>query len=515
MPKDLPPELWSYIFDLAADEDVIFYPGLPTTMAQSTWFKPPWKDDWQLRTPQDAINMIQRRSYATKKTVIATCRGWRRLGTEFLVRCLFFDNPTKLRDLCAIFDRDPGLGWWARRIHITHFSNGRGPKIDDFENPLISILHHCPNLEIFIVDWPMASSFGPIAETLGAYCTKLRTVHWHVPSETLPKVIWALDSLPSLVSVHIEFDAPTVDSDTITLGAASNVRLNLVNLHQLSLRGFCQEFLEQATGWNFPGLRSFSFDFGSNRHDLPDLVSFLAHHGTQLLLLDLDCIPPLDVCTILDMCPLLVVFSFNPDWKLPSMNGNDTLTNANSEDDFSQPVAIVNRPHEHIKHIGLHGLLYAFGVGYAAEYASVDPLRTMMIRRANDRNFDALVKANFPSLRCVRVLSPTVLLDLDAADGPDVLCFERWERWWNMCNHMGVRLEDCTGAQLGILPQDEEDEEEEVEEEEERWDDDETECEYKNDTGGGVSVTELRQLLDECRKMSAERDNPTFEFTFH
>ena len=66
MAERLPPELWSHIFDLAADEDTIFYPGLQTSMAQSTWSKSPW-GGWTVRTPQDTISTIQRRSYATKK----------------------------------------------------------------------------------------------------------------------------------------------------------------------------------------------------------------------------------------------------------------------------------------------------------------------------------------------------------------------------------------------------------------------------------------------------------------
>src|SRR5262249_24446128 len=123
--------------------------------------------------------------------------------------------------------------------------------------------------------------------------------------------------------------------------------------------------------------------------------------------------------------------AFNLDWRLASDDDHATI--------------LVNRPHEYITHIGCHGLLYAFGVGYAATYASVEPLRSHMIRIANDRNFDALTRINFPALKCVRVLSTTVLSDLNAADGPEASCFERWERWWDQCAHQGIRLEDCTG----------------------------------------------------------------------
>lgn len=69
MPVELPSEILNTIFDLAADEHVIFDPSLPNAMAESTWFTP-LPDQWQLRTPQDSLNLIQRRSYATKKVCV-------------------------------------------------------------------------------------------------------------------------------------------------------------------------------------------------------------------------------------------------------------------------------------------------------------------------------------------------------------------------------------------------------------------------------------------------------------
>jgi hypothetical protein len=65
----LPAEIWTHIFDLAADEDVIFQYALPTSMAESAWFKN-FFGEWGLRSPQEALNLIQRRSYATKKVRI-------------------------------------------------------------------------------------------------------------------------------------------------------------------------------------------------------------------------------------------------------------------------------------------------------------------------------------------------------------------------------------------------------------------------------------------------------------
>jgi hypothetical protein len=61
-----PAEIWTQIFDLAADEDVIFQYGLPTSMAESAWYKN-GLDQWLLRSPADALNLVQRRSYKTKK----------------------------------------------------------------------------------------------------------------------------------------------------------------------------------------------------------------------------------------------------------------------------------------------------------------------------------------------------------------------------------------------------------------------------------------------------------------
>lgn len=62
---DLPAEIWTHVFDIAADEDVIFHHGLPTAMAESAWSKD--SGEWALRSPQDALELIQRRSYGTKK----------------------------------------------------------------------------------------------------------------------------------------------------------------------------------------------------------------------------------------------------------------------------------------------------------------------------------------------------------------------------------------------------------------------------------------------------------------
>lgn len=64
---EFPDELWRQIFDLAVDEDMIFQPWLLTSMAESAWFKNALFDEWCLRPPQEALNLLQRRSYASKK----------------------------------------------------------------------------------------------------------------------------------------------------------------------------------------------------------------------------------------------------------------------------------------------------------------------------------------------------------------------------------------------------------------------------------------------------------------
>ena len=50
-----------------------------------------------------------------------------------------------------------------------------------------------PCLETFIVDWSMTSAFEPIVDTLSMSCWNLWTVHWHIPTKLLSKVILALD----------------------------------------------------------------------------------------------------------------------------------------------------------------------------------------------------------------------------------------------------------------------------------------------------------------------------------
>ncbi|KAJ6475925.1 hypothetical protein C8R47DRAFT_985632 [Mycena vitilis] len=517
---DLPSELWTQVFDLAADEDVIFQHGLPTTMAESAWFKD-FFGEWALRSPQDALGLVQTRSYATKKAIVRTCKKWRDLGSEFLFRCLYFNNPARLLTLCAILDSSAAtttatasLGWWTRRIHLTRFyaNTTRGTTPETLQDALISIIRHCPNLEIFIIDWPLTvSTFGPIADALATFASKsLRTLHVNVPTSALPKVIWALDSLPRIFAAHVELEPCTAleeleTSDDTHLGAAGDITLRFPHLQQLSVQGQIQEFVEQATGWTLPALRHVSLNCGTRRVDLPDTLAFLAVHGAPLLFLDLYSIPAMPLQRILAACPALKTLAFNADWR---------VVRADDDDDDEPPLA-----HERLSSLGLHGLAYAFGVGFAAAHAHGDPLPALLVTSANDRTLAALcVRESFPALRRVRVLSRSLLGELDRANGPteEGGGMARWERWWEACNRAGVRLEDCTGALLGELPQDppeSESEEDEDEEDEDEDEDDEQEpggwriAVPPMDSEGGTHLSELRRLLDECRAMEAGRDD--------
>ncbi|KAF9479495.1 hypothetical protein BDN70DRAFT_690771 [Pholiota conissans] len=539
MSFELPAEIWTQIFDLAADEDILFQPGIPTVMAESAWYKDRILDQWRLRSPGEALNLLQRRSYATKKAIMATCRQWRALGAEFLFRFLHFSDPMKLISLASIMDSSSttaststaSLGWWTRRIHIAryHPSPIHNMTIQDLENALVSVIKHCPNLEIFVIERPMGSAFGPVADALANHAyRKLHTVQWNVPGGDLGKVIWSLNTLPCLIAVHIDIETAVESSQEVAhLGSAGNLRLMLPALQQLSVRGYVEELVDQAAGWDLPSLLSFSVSSGTSINDVPDVVEFLRNHGAELVLLDLDLAPIVDVAAVLDLCPNLCTFTFNGDWRI------------SPHDDVASE--LTRLPHNNITTVGVHGLSYAFGVGYAAIRMQADPFRTGITARSNDLNVAALNRRNFPKLRRVRALNRNLLDDLNQANGPSMENggYDRWNRWWNACANQGVRLEDCTGQVLGTLPEDEDDESSSEEEEDEEDEDGEEEYEdgedgEKEEEGseeeydreeydsdeyeeevefpvpplpeGNGRTMELTRLLQEVRIMNAGRD---------
>lgn len=412
------------------------------------------------------------------EAIVSTCKAWRQLGTEFLFRFLFFNDPTHLERLSPVLLSRSSLGWWTKRLHVTSYFPGNSAAMDTMETTLVSIIRQCPNLEIFIVNAKISRALAAVVDALCTSCpSSLKTVHLEIPSTSLAKIILMLDSLPALTSIHLEFYGTPPES--IHLGFASDLTLTLPRLQQLSLRGVFQDFIEQAAGWNMPALQSLALDFLNHRDDFPEITEFLAQHGMLLTYLDINCIPNLDVATILDLCPLLTTFAFNMDWRLPDAAGELWASSH-----------LVNRPHANITTIGCHQLMYAFGVGYTATLATTDPLTAPLIQRRNDMNFTALNKRNFPRLQRVRVLSRMLLRDLEKADGPSEACFERWERWWDQCVGQGIRLEDCTGASLGTLPQDDDEDNTEEDEEDE--------------------LPSLKELLDQCRRMSETREESQF-----
>ncbi|TFK20786.1 hypothetical protein FA15DRAFT_673188 [Coprinopsis marcescibilis] len=560
MDLDLPSEVWTEIFTLAADEDLIFQYALPTCMADSSWFKHV-TGNWALRSPQEAVNLLMRRSYRTKKAILVTCKRWHEIAFELMLRCLYFNTPAKLFDLCKILESSSArattvtssLGWWTRRLHVCSYSSAffenQGISTEAVQNALVLIISHCPNLQVFHVDWPMKQAFGPVANALMRFSKRsLRSVTWNVPTSALSKVIWALDSLKFVVAAHIEFESSSstgeAEDECVHLGSAHDLQLNLRHIRQLSVRGYTQLFIEQAIGWLMPSLTMFSVDSGISEGDLPDVAGFIAQHGEGLLFLDLDTSLALDVAKILDRCPQLNSFTFNADWGI--------ISNDDKESE------IVNRPRPTITTIGLHGLSHAFGVGVAA--LSATSTHSRISQRSNDMNFMALNKKNFPNLRRIRVLDRSVLKGLNEAGQPSVESggMERWQRWWDRCALAGIQLQDCTGDDFGNLPDSytsgsfSEDEEEYAESEEEETiegieeesdeessdeegdedeydddeyddeDDDDDEYEYDDGQDGPdwnaiippmpqdtptERTQELRNLLEECRVMSSERDD--------
>lgn len=495
----VPAEILVQIFELAIDDDGLFDHTLPTFMSESCWELDRYEDNWTLISPANALHRKQQRTYAAIKALLYTCRQWYRVGYHLLFRFLFVVEPSKLPSLCFALDRNASLGWYVRRLHIYRFYATRRSTLSELEVMVVSIIHQCPNLESFTVDWPIAPSFFPIADALCTFSTKsLRSIHWSLTPAALPRLIWALDSLPSLVSAFINLDPPpqstlvaNADDKTLLLGSAGGLAITMPSLKQLDLRGVSTDFLEQLIGWTLPVLESFSLDFVAQRHVLPDIIGFLKQHGSGLTFLDLNTIPAFDLSSVLDLCPVLTTFCFNPDWRLPfHAEANNANPNA------PQPT-LLRTPHAHITHIGLHQLLHAFTPSVPRGMAPIlSPVATYLIQRTNDLTFTQLTRRFLPSLKVIRVLNRTLLRELEKSDGPEHKngCFDRWRRWDEQCRREGVRLEDCTGALLGDLPDDEEEESDSEDEEDE--------------TVQPSNVSELKLLLEECRKMTLGRQEP-------
>lgn len=458
------------------------------------------------------------------QAIMFTCKQWYRIAYHLLFRCIFLSDIVRLPPLCIVLDSYAWLGWYVKRIHLVRYYSPPRFTISHVENMLVTVIHHCPNLELFTVEWPVTPSFPAIADSLVTYSAKsLRSVQWKIGPDCLAGLIWALDALPSLVSIYIDFeststsltppdDASEAPEDTSPLlGTASHISLILNCLQQLTLRGHSEELVEQAIGWSFPVLHSFTLDFVAHRNNLPDIAEFLKHHGSQLTFLDLNTIPALDLAGILAACPMLTSFSFNPDWRLP----------LHTDQNDNAPATLLREPHSRITHLGLHQLLHAFlppshSTGNNAFGGGGLPqAATMLLQRTNDLTFSQLTRTLFPALKVVRVLNRTLLTGLERQNGPEDEGYARWQRWEAQCKADGVRLEDCTSALLGDLPLDSEDEWWEDEESEDEYEEDEENQEepvpeeQKQDDGLRPSnVKELRDLLDEIRRMSVTEPTP-------
>ncbi|KAH8118392.1 hypothetical protein DFH11DRAFT_1839035 [Phellopilus nigrolimitatus] len=436
----LPPELWIKILDVAVQDDPILEPMLIGPFAESSWYEMVF-GDWWLRQPHEALQLRQRQTYAMKKAFTQTCKLFAQIGAEYMYRSILVSDPKRLRKLCSVFDGNTKLGWWTRAIYI--YSDDRLGVRDlsvlDMDDCVVSLVRHCPNLQVFIADPQIGSgSFSAIADALRTYCsTSLRSIQWKIAFASQTKVVPAILSMRNLVAFQIDLNYPAAESTGTLPGIRQIMDVSFPCLKQLSLRGAIQDFVEQISMWTMPELSSLKLDFKACLHDFPDVIEVLAIHGPQLEVLDINSIPTLDVPSILSICPNLTTFCFSLDWQL---EGN-----------------LIQNAHKKLRNIGLYGLRHAFGVGYARETAQVNPFETVIMRRRNDINFASFVKSNFPSLCLIRVLEPGLLNDLNKNNGPaEGICYDRWERWWEQCASQRIRLEDCTGNLLGTLPQKEE-----------------------------------------------------------
>ena len=121
---------------------------------------------------------------------------------------------------------------------------------------------------------------------------RLRRVHWNLAGDALSKVIWALDSLPCLITPAYRYRDPSAI-------------LSRKRYAYLCCIGFTPLHIQLAT------------TLITTFHDNPDVVVFLATHGLNLVVLDLN----LNVDPLL-MFPrtsisaqLLLPSSFNADWR--------------------------------------------------------------------------------------------------------------------------------------------------------------------------------------------------------
>jgi hypothetical protein len=62
--------------------------------------------------------------HISNRLIITTCKGWRRVGCEFLFRWFDDDDPDKLSQLSTILSSTHTLKWWLLRVHLAQSHAG-------------------------------------------------------------------------------------------------------------------------------------------------------------------------------------------------------------------------------------------------------------------------------------------------------------------------------------------------------------------------------------------------------
>ncbi|KAK1227084.1 hypothetical protein PQX77_009917 [Marasmius sp. AFHP31] len=564
--RRLPDELWIQIFEMALEEDILLQPVLPTSGSEYAWYIDDSKKEkeWALRSPQEALALVQKENWDTKRALWMSCRRFNNLVSPYLYRCLTFDNPALIprfnRSLNLTVNEDEKgkqkkeetiLSRFTKRIFVQHAKLQN----DTLVESLSLLLSHTSGLQSLIIDshssfslFPAPSAFASLAQAITSTPIRktLHTLHLHaVPYESLSHFILTLDSVRrNLVVAHVHISPPKGEED-VKVGSMGGAQIALDKLRQLSLSGRFGALMDQMIcgAWDVPELKALSVDVGSGRVEMPDLVGFLCGGtfgtaggesvggisagegdnvwkgvGEKLWFLDIQASalqPELNIAKILDTCTQLRTFGFNADWRFPGPGNHLPGQNQQQEQGQAQ-ITLPGAPHHNIHTVLLHGLSYAFNSGLNAQGGG-GGFMAHFIRRSNDMNFAALAKEQFPSLKRIRVANERVLKELERNGGPssgsDVAeaaagtnandggggwatvfsqatavlnhsssvnpygaggGMHRWERWYDRCAALGIRLEDCTGGTLGELPPPIGDEESgsEDEDEDEEWESD-------------------------------------------
>ncbi|KAJ7088723.1 hypothetical protein B0H15DRAFT_285112 [Mycena belliarum] len=384
--------------------------------------------DLAVREPQRVLEMVQRRSYRTKMAIMLTCKHWRALEYNSFFRFLCFRAPSHL---CDILDRSAAaattvaasLGWWTRRIHLAGI-NFRGPTMRQersalLQDTLVRILRHCPNVEIFVVQWPLdTSTFGTIADALVRHAAhSLRTLYIHIQGwPALHKLVATLPALPYVCAAHVRL-APSIWERHLPTPDGPPIRLP--HLQQLSLSGRPQQLIHVARHWYLPALRAFSLSCETRvKAYLPATSVFLAAHGAQLTTLELCSWPAMPLAHMLAACPALTTLAFNGDWAFDLPGDTGALQG-------TPPFA-----HARLARVGLHGL------GHACDPSAKRSETVRNAARMNERALALLsARGSFPALMCVRLLRGDVVRERARAraqadgDGAARRSARTWARW--------------------------------------------------------------------------------------